>query len=65
MAEQNKKKLSIKLVRGKAAASKKQAKVLESLGLRKTNAEVSHFGSDTIMGMIKKVDHLVKVEELV
>ena len=35
MAEQNKKKLSIKLVRGKAAASKKQAKVLESLGLRK------------------------------
>ncbi|NQY80534.1 MAG: 50S ribosomal protein L30 [Candidatus Caenarcaniphilales bacterium] len=65
MAEQKKKKLSIKLVRGYAAASKRQSKVLESLGLRRTNAVVEHFGSATIMGMVKKVDHLVQVEELV
>ena len=64
MSEKNKKKLSIKLVRGRAAASKRQALVLESLGLRRTNAVVEHFSSDTIMGMIKKVDHLVEVVEL-
>lgn len=65
MAEKNRKKISIKLVRGYAAASKKQSKVLESLGLRKTNAVVDYFDSPTILGMVKKVEHLVQVQELV
>jgi len=61
MAETKQKKLSIKLVRGKAKASKKQALVLESLGLRRSQAVVQHDDSPTILGMINKVSHLVEV----
>ena len=54
-------KIKIKLVRGYAKASKKQALVLESLGIRKTNQVVEHHASPTIQGMIFKVDHLVDI----
>ena len=57
------KKIKVKLVRGRAKASKKQALVLDSLGLKKTNSEVEKFNSDTILGMIKKVSHLVNVSD--
>ncbi|MFM7458373.1 MAG: 50S ribosomal protein L30 [bacterium] len=63
MVETKRKKLSIKLVRGISAASDKQSKVLEALGLRRTNAVVVHFDSPTILGMIKKVSHLVQVQD--
>lgn len=63
MVETKRKKISIKLVRGISAASGKQAKVLEALGLRRTNAVVAHFDSPTILGMIKKVSHLVQVQD--
>ncbi len=63
MVETKRKKLSIKLVRGISAASGKQAKVLEALALRRTNAVVTHFDSPTILGMIKKVSHLVQVQD--
>lgn len=63
-AKENKdKKLAIKLVRGPAAASKKQAKVLESLGLGKCNSVVFHDDGPTILGMINKVSHLVEVTD--
>jgi large subunit ribosomal protein L30 len=55
------KKITIKLTRGRAAASKKQAKILDSLGLRRTNSSVEHFDSNTILGMLNKVNHLVTV----
>lgn len=55
------KKLSIKLVRGYKAADKKQQKVLEALGIRKSQQVVQHDDSPTIMGMINKVSHLVEV----
>lgn len=60
MAEK-KKDLKIKLIRGRAAADKKQSKVLDSLGLKKTNSEVEHYESPIINGMINKVLHLIKV----
>jgi large subunit ribosomal protein L30 len=63
MVETKRKKISIKLFRGVSAASGKQAKVLEALGLRRTNAVVAHFDSPTILGMIKKVSHLVQVQD--
>jgi ribosomal protein L30 len=31
--------------------------------LRRTNAVVAHFDSPTILGMIKKVSHLVQVQD--
>ncbi len=59
--ETKKKKLSIKLVRGIAKADKKQTKVLEALGLRKSGRVVQHDDGPTIMGMLVKVAHLVEV----
>jgi len=58
-----KKKLKIKLVRGKQNTLPKQRLVLEALGLRKREHVVFHDDTATILGMIDKVQHLVKVSE--
>ncbi|NOZ55594.1 MAG: 50S ribosomal protein L30 [Calditrichaeota bacterium] len=39
-----------------------QRAVLRALGLRKRHQTVEHMASPTIMGMVEKVRHLVKVE---
>lgn len=62
MATKNQKKdLSIKLVRGVAAADTRQLKVLHALKLRKSQQVVEHSDSAVIRGMINKVAHLVEV----
>lgn len=61
--EKKDKKLAITLTRGLAAADKKQTKVLEALGLRRSQKTVYHNDGPTIMGMINKVSHLVEVKE--
>ena len=43
--------------------SKRQKDTIKALGLRKINHSVVHEASPQIMGMVKKVSHLVKVEE--
>ena len=40
------------------------AKTLEALGLRRMNQSVEHGSNDSIIGMIKIVDYLLKVEEI-
>lgn len=57
------KELKITLVRGRAKASKKQALILDSLGIRKTGSIVFHDNSPTIKGMLLKVAHLVSIED--
>ena len=54
-------KIIIKQVRSKINRRKDQKATLEALGLSKINMEVSHNKTPQIMGMIKKVKHLVKV----
>jgi len=44
--------------------SLRQKNTLIALGLRKRNQTVVHEGTPQIMGMINKVQHLVKVEQL-
>ena len=39
-----------------------QRRIVQSLGLKKLNHSVVHHDSPTIMGMVKKVQHLVVVE---
>ena len=51
-------------VRSRTGASKQQCKNLDALGLRKINASVEHDDSVIIKGMIERVKHLVKVEEV-
>lgn len=40
-----------------------QGRIIKALGLRRLHHTVVHQDSPTIQGMIKKVVHLVKVEE--
>ena len=44
--------------------SQHQRKIIESLGLRKLNHTVEHESTPSIIGMIKKVNHLIEVKEL-
>lgn len=57
-------KFKITQVRSKIGSNQKQRATLESLGLRKINHCVEHENTPVIVGMIKVVSHLVKVEEL-
>ena len=57
-------KLKITQVRSRIGATEKQCKNLDALGLRKINQTVEHEDSAIIKGMIERVKHLVKVEEV-
>ena len=41
----------------------KQKRTLEALGLKKIGQTVEHDATPNILGMVKKVEHLVSVEE--
>lgn len=42
----------------------RQKKTMAALGLRKLHASVELEGTPQILGMVEKVNHLVKVEEV-
>ena len=45
-------------------SSHRHRKIIESLGLRKLNDTVEHDSTPTILGMVRKVQHLVKVDTI-
>lgn len=58
------KKLKITLVKSTIGALKDQQAAVKALGLKKTNSTVEQPDNACIRGMLFKVRHLVKVEEL-
>ncbi len=56
-------KLIVKQIRSKINCPLTQKRGLEALGLRKMGLVVEHESNPAILGMIKKVQHLVSVEE--
>ncbi|MDI3257780.1 MAG: 50S ribosomal protein L30 [Kyrpidia sp.] len=56
--------LAITLVRSTIGRPENQRATVRSLGLRKIRETVVHEDTPTIRGMVKKVGHLVRVEEL-
>ena len=56
--------LKITQVRSQIGTTAQQRKNLAALGLRKINQSVEHDDSVIIKGMIERVQHLVKVEEV-
>ena len=58
------KKLKITLVKSTIGALKDQQATVKALGLHKTNNVVVKPDNECIRGMIFKVKHLVKVEEV-
>ncbi|HLW14265.1 MAG TPA: 50S ribosomal protein L30 [Flavobacteriaceae bacterium] len=57
-------KIRITQVRSTIGRTKKQEATLESLGLRGIGKSVEHEEMPNILGMIKKVSHLVSVETI-
>ena len=57
-------KVRITLVKSTIDRSQRQKDTVRALGLRKMNHSVEHEVNPQIQGMIDKVLHLVKVEEI-
>ena len=57
-------KISVTWKKSTIGYSQKQRRIIESLGLRKLNHTVVHEDTDSIIGMLKKVGHLVEVTEV-
>ena len=56
-------KLKVKKVRSAINRTKRQKLTLEALGLKKIGQVVEHDATPNILGMVRKVSHLVSVEE--
>ena len=56
-------KIKITQIKSSIGYNIKQKLTLEALGLRKINHSVIKTSTDQILGMVKKVQHLVAVEE--
>ncbi|CAN5536402.1 50S ribosomal protein L30 [soil metagenome] len=57
-------KIKITQVRSVIDRPERQKQTMKALGLRKMNATVEVEATPQILGMVTKVTHLVKVEEL-
>ena len=57
-------KLKITQIKSRIGSSALQKRNLDALGLRKINQTIEHDDSAIILGMIAKVKHLVKIEEV-
>lgn len=58
------KKVKITQVKSVIDRPERQKKTMQALGLRKMNASVEKNATPQVLGMLEKVNHLVKVEEL-
>ena len=56
--------LKITQVKSRIGASAQQRKNLDALALKKINQSVEHSDSVIIKGMLDRVKHLVKIEEV-
>jgi len=56
--------LKITQVKSQIGATAQQRKNLAALGLKKINQSVEHSDSVIIKGMLERVRHLVKIEEV-
>ncbi|MDA7641625.1 50S ribosomal protein L30 [Candidatus Marinimicrobia bacterium] len=59
-----KKQIKITQIKSRIGYSKKAKATLDALGLRRMNKSVVLDLNDAINGMVKKIDYLVKVEEV-
>lgn len=56
-------KIKITQIKSGIDRSQRQKATLKALGLGKIRRTVEHEATPQILGMVKKVDHLVKVEQ--
>ena len=58
------KQIRIELIKGLAGTLPKQRATVKALGLGKINSSVVKEANPVTMGMVRVVEHLVKVEEI-
>jgi large subunit ribosomal protein L30 len=58
------KKIKITLIKSPIDRSERQKQTVKALGLNKTNSVKEVEATPQILGMVRKVGHLVKVEEV-
>ncbi len=58
------KKIKVTQVKSIIDRSERQKRTMAALGLKKMNASVEVEATPQILGMVNKVNHLVKVEQL-
>lgn len=58
------KKIKVTQVKSTIDRSERQKRTMAALGLKKMNASVEVEATPQILGMVNKVNHLVKVEQL-
>jgi large subunit ribosomal protein L30 len=57
-------KIKVTQIKSKIGQPESQKKILAALGIRKMHQTVEHEDTPAIMGMVRKLKHLVKVEKL-
>ena len=55
--------IKIKQVRSRIGRPKDQKKTLDALGLTRMNKVVEHKATPQILGMVHKINHLIKILE--
>ena len=56
--------IKITLVKSVIGSYEKKRNIVKALGLKKTNSSVIQNDTETIRGMINKINHLVSVDEV-
>jgi len=57
-------KIEIKLIKSSIGYNVSQKRTLEALGLNKINQSVIKVNNRAILGMIKKINHLIETKEI-
>jgi large subunit ribosomal protein L30 len=57
-------KIRITQIKSKIGMPERQKRTLEALGIRKMNHSIVHEVTPQILGMVEKVRHLLKIEEI-
>ncbi|HOU96010.1 MAG TPA: 50S ribosomal protein L30 [Bacteroidales bacterium] len=56
--------IKITQIKSKNRKSERQKRTLQALGIHKINQSVEHEATPQILGMVEKIKHLVKIEEI-
>lgn len=57
-------KIKVTQSRSRIGSTKRQKATLDALGLTRMNRTIEHNDTPQVLGMIRKVSHLVKVEKV-
>lgn len=57
-------KIRVTQIKSKIGQPERQKKILAALGIKKMHQTVEHENTPQIMGMVQKLKHLVKVENV-